>query len=342
MAPSTSISHPPQEDASAASNGNGNGVSPVSKAATKEEDATILNPSDFVMPQKFDNPYKHRQYLKERLALGFRLFAKNGFDAGVAGHITVRDPVEPDTFWLNPFGVAWPLLKASDLIRVNAEGKVIDGGPVKLLNTAGSFMSPPSPSTFAKVLSGSFVSFPSPPPYSAWQTDHEISLAYMIHHAIHEARPDITCVAHSHSLYGQAFSTLGRNLDIISQDTCAFYNDVVLYNSFGGIVLGKEEGLHIAAALGDKKAAILQNHGLVTCGKSVESCVYWFLSLERCCHQQLLADAAAGGRGHETVKIDREDAEFTYKSIGSELAGWFSGKPAFDMMEHESGFAYKM
>ncbi|KAK1966201.1 class II aldolase and Adducin domain-containing protein [Colletotrichum sublineola] len=302
MAPSTSISHPPQEDASAASNGNGNGVSPVSKAATKEEDATILNPSDFVMPQKFDNPYKHRQYLKERLALGFRLFAKNGFDAGVAGHITVRDPVEPDTFWLNPFGVAWPLLKASDLIRVNAEGKVIDGGPVKLLNTA----------------------------------------AYMIHHAIHEARPDITCVAHSHSLYGQAFSTLGRNLDIISQDTCAFYNDVVLYNSFGGIVLGKEEGLHIAAALGDKKAAILQNHGLVTCGKSVESCVYWFLSLERCCHQQLLADAAAGGRGHETVKIDREDAEFTYKSIGSELAGWFSGKPAFDMMEHESGFAYKM
>ncbi|KAK2011342.1 class II aldolase and Adducin domain-containing protein [Colletotrichum eremochloae] len=302
MAPSTSISHPPQEDASAASNGNGNGVSPVSKAATKEEDATILNPSDFVMPQKFDNPYKHRQYLKERLALGFRLFAKNGFDAGVAGHITVRDPVEPDTFWLNPFGVAWPLLKASDLIRVNAEGKVVDGGPVKLLNTA----------------------------------------AYMIHHAIHEARPDITCVAHSHSLYGQAFSTLGRNLDIISQDTCAFYNDVVIYNSFGGIVLGKEEGLRIAAALGDKKAAILQNHGLVTCGKSVESCVYWFLSLERCCHQQLLADAAAGGRGHETVKIDREDAEFTYKSIGSELAGWFSGKPAFDMMEHESGFAYKM
>ncbi|KAK2002901.1 class II aldolase and Adducin domain-containing protein [Colletotrichum falcatum] len=302
MAPSTTASHSPQEHASAASHSDSNGASPASKTATEREETTILNPSAFVMPQKFDDPYKHRQYLKERLALGFRIFAKNGFDAGVAGHITVRDPVEPDTFWLNPFGVAWPLLKASDLIRVNAEGKVIDGGPVKLLNTA----------------------------------------AYMIHHAIHEARPDITCVAHSHSLYGQAFSTLGRNLDNISQDTCAFYNDIVLYNSFGGIVLGKEEGLRIAAALGGKKAAILQNHGLVTCGKSVESCVYWFLSLERCCHQQLLADAAAGGRGHETVKIDREDAEFTFKSIGSELAGWFSGKPAFDMMEHESGIDYKM
>ncbi|KAK2028937.1 class II aldolase and Adducin domain-containing protein [Colletotrichum zoysiae] len=303
MAPSTSVSHPPREDASAASHANGNGASSGLETATKHEEATtILNPSNFAMPQKPDDPYKHRQHLKERLALGFRIFAKNGFDAGVAGHITVRDPVEPDTFWLNPFGVAWPLLKASDLIRVNAEGEVVDGGPVKLLNTA----------------------------------------AYMIHHAIHEARPDITCVAHSHSLYGQAFSTLGRNLDIISQDTCAFHDDVVLYNSFGGIVLGRDEGLRIAAALGGRKAAILQNHGLVTCGRSVESCVYWFLSLERCCHQQLLADAAAGGRGGETVKVDREDAEFTYKSIGSELAGWFSGKPAFDMMEHESGIGYKM
>jgi hypothetical protein len=48
-----------------------------------------------------------------------------------------KDPVEPTTFWVNPFGVAWPLIRASDLIRVNAEGQVVDGGPVRLLNTAG-------------------------------------------------------------------------------------------------------------------------------------------------------------------------------------------------------------
>ena len=48
-----------------------------------------------------------------------------------------QDPVEPTSFWVNPFGVAWPMLKASDLILVNAQGKVIDGGPVRLLNTAG-------------------------------------------------------------------------------------------------------------------------------------------------------------------------------------------------------------
>ncbi|KAI1363009.1 class II aldolase and Adducin domain-containing protein [Xylaria arbuscula] len=257
---------------------------------------------EFPKPPAFKDPLDERQYLKERLALAFRLFAKQGFDEGVAGHITVRDPVDSTTFWVNPFGVAWPLLKASDLIRVDHNGQIVDGGPVRLLNVA----------------------------------------AYMIHSAVHAARPDINAVAHSHSIYGRAFSTLGRNLEITTQDTCAFYNDIALYDSFGGIVLGPEEGQHIVKALGQKKAAILANHGLLTCGGSVESCVFWFTSLEKCCHAQLLADAAAAGRGGETVKVADAEAEYTYKAIGSELAGWFSAKPAFDLMAHESGSEYKM
>ncbi len=48
-----------------------------------------------------------------------------------------QDPVEPDSFWVNPFGVAWPFLKASDLIRFNLEGRVVEGGPVRRLNAAG-------------------------------------------------------------------------------------------------------------------------------------------------------------------------------------------------------------
>ncbi|KAE8447789.1 hypothetical protein EG329_010183 [Mollisiaceae sp. DMI_Dod_QoI] len=247
------------------------------------------------------DPYKEREYQKGRLALAFRIFAKLGFDEGVAGHITLRDPVEPNSFWVNPFGVAWPLLKASDLIRVNHEGKVVEGGPCRLLNAA----------------------------------------AYMIHHAVHTARPEINCVAHSHSIYGRAFCSLGRNLDIITQDSCAFYDDIALYTSFRGVVLAAEEGQAIAAALGGKKAALLQNHGLLTCGKSIESTVFWFMSLEKCCHAQLLADAAAGGRGHETVKIDDKDAAYTYQTVGTESAGLFSAKPAFDMMEHQAGVDYK-
>ena len=138
----------------------------------------------FPEPPKFEDKYEEREYLKGRLTAAFRIFGKHGFEEGVAGHITVRDPVEPDTFWVNPFGVSFRLMRRSDLIRVNSKGEVIDGGNVRLLNTA----------------------------------------AYMIHHAVHSARPDVNAAAHSHSIYGRAFCTLGRTLDTTTQDSCAFYN----------------------------------------------------------------------------------------------------------------------
>ncbi|KAK7733638.1 hypothetical protein SLS57_000653 [Botryosphaeria dothidea] len=251
-------------------------------------------------PPTFDDPHAERKYLKERLAAAFRIFGKYGFDEGVAGHITIRDPVDPKTFWVNPFGIAFSLIKASDLIQVNEEGKVIDGGPVRLLNTA----------------------------------------AFMIHSAIHQARPDVNAAAHSHSVYGRSFCTLGRPLDIITQDACAFYNDHVVYESFNGIVLAEEEGKNIASSLDNKKAALLQNHGLLTVGKTVEEAVFWFVSLEKCCKAQLLADAAAAGRGGQTIKINEEDAAFTYKTVGTPTAGWFSAKPLFDLIHKETGGDY--
>jgi len=254
----------------------------------------------FPTPPKFDDPYKEREYLKGRLAAAFRIFGKYGFDEGVAGHITLRDPVDPTTFWVNPFGVAFSQINASDLIQVDHSGTVVDGGECRLLNAA----------------------------------------AYMIHSSIHEARPDIICAAHSHSLYGKAFCALGRPLDIITQDSCAFYNDHVVYDQFNGVVLSDVEGKQIAKALGPSKAALLMNHGLLTVGTSIESTIYWFVSLEKTCHAQLLADAAAAGREGKTVKIDPEDAEFTYKTVGSERAGYFAAKPMFDVIHEETNGAY--
>ncbi|KAF2704397.1 class II aldolase/adducin domain-containing protein [Pleomassaria siparia CBS 279.74] len=254
----------------------------------------------FPGPPTFYDPYNERAYLKGRLAAAFRIFGKYGFDEGVAGHITLRDPVDPTTFWVNPFGVAFSLIKASDLILVSEEGEVIDGGPCRLLNSA----------------------------------------AYMIHSAIHQARPDVNAAAHSHSIYGRSFCSLGRKLDTITQDSCAFHNDHVLYDSFNGIVLATEEGENIAKALGSKKAALLQNHGLLTCGQTIEEAVFWFVSMDKCCHAQLLADAAAAGRGGETVKIGDEEAAFTYKTVGTPLAGWFGAKPMFDLIHKETGGDY--
>ncbi|KAJ5278803.1 hypothetical protein N7478_004175 [Penicillium angulare] len=247
-------------------------------------------------PPTFSDKHEEREYLKGRLALAFRVFGRNGYDEGVAGHITLRDPVKPDHFWVNPFGMPFSHIRKSDLILVDHAGTVIDGGNNRLLNIA----------------------------------------AFMIHSAIHEARPDVLCAAHSHSIYGRSFSTLGQEIDISTQDSCAFYKDHVVYKS-QGVVLAKEEGHTIAKALGDRKAIILQNHGILTVGQTIEGCIFWFNTLENCCRVQLLADAAATGRGIKVTVIDDEDAEFTYKSVGTPRAGWFSALPAFALAGREAG-----
>jgi ribulose-5-phosphate 4-epimerase/fuculose-1-phosphate aldolase len=145
------------------------------------------------------------------------------------------------------------------------------------------------------------------------------------------------CAAHAHSIYGRAFCALHKELDMITQDSCAFFEDHVVFKEFNGVVLQSEEGVKIAKTMGGKKAALLGNHGLLTTGRSVESCVFWFLSMDKCCHAQLLADAAG-----TTVKIGEEEARDTYKVIGTEFAGWFSGKALFDVVEKETVGEYKL
>jgi len=251
-------------------------------------------------PPTFDDKYKEREYLKGRLAAAFRIFGKYGFDEGVAGHITLRDPVQPDCFWVNPFGVAFSMINKSDLILVNHGGKVIDGGECRLLNTA----------------------------------------AYMIHSAVHAARPDVICAAHSHSMYGRTWCSLGRKIDTLTQDSCAFHNDHVVYDSFNGVVLAEKEGKDIATCLGDKKAALLQNHGLLTVGHTIEETIMWFVSLDKCCHSQLMAEAAAASRGEKPIVIDEQTAQYTYRTVGSHRAGWFAAKPMFDVIHKETNGDY--
>jgi hypothetical protein len=65
-----------------------------------------------------------RLYQKQRLAAGYRLFGRQGFDMGGAGHITARDPEHPDRFWVNPLGVHFRRIKVSDLMLVSHEGEI--------------------------------------------------------------------------------------------------------------------------------------------------------------------------------------------------------------------------
>ncbi|KAK8223674.1 class II aldolase/adducin N-terminal [Phyllosticta capitalensis] len=252
-------------------------------------------------PLVFEDKLIERAYLKQRLAAAFRIFGRHGFDEGVAGHITVRDPVEPGTFWVNPFGVAFSQITSSSLLHISSTGSILPSpSPYKLLNTA----------------------------------------AFAIHGAIHHARPDVVAAAHSHSIHGRALCALQVPLDMLTQDSCAFYEDHVVYPNFGGVVMATEEGKRIAATLGQKKCALLGNHGLLTVGGTVEEAVWWFVAMEKCARVQLLADAAAAGRGIQTVKIGDEEARLTWTSIGSRVAGYFSAKPLFDVVEKQEAHEY--
>jgi ribulose-5-phosphate 4-epimerase/fuculose-1-phosphate aldolase len=99
--------------------------------------------------------------------------------------------------------------------------------------------------------------------------------AFTIHSAIHRARPDVHAACHAHSVHGKAFSCFGRKLEMLTQDSLRFYEDHAVYDNFGGVVVDKEEGDRIAKSLGNCKAVILQNHGLLTVGQSVDEAAFW-------------------------------------------------------------------
>ena len=239
-------------------------------------------------PPEFNTPAEDRQHRKERLAAASRLFAKFGFDEGVAGHITARDPERPDHFWVNPFGVHFSQIRASDLILVNDRGEVVEGEyPVN-------------------------------------------NAAFAIHSQVHRARRDVVAAAHAHSMHGKSWSSLGRLLDPLTQDACAFYEDHGLFDDYTGVVLATTEGERIAKALDAYKAVILRNHGLLTVGHSVDEAAWWFITMERSCQAQLLAEAAG-----TPIKIEHENALLTRGQVGSHQAGWFQFQPLWSMITRE-------
>ncbi|KAI9025625.1 class II aldolase/adducin N-terminal [Hyaloraphidium curvatum] len=240
-------------------------------------------------PPKFETVAEERKYRKERLTMAIRLFGKYGFDEGVAGHLTVRDPEFPDTFWVNPFGMAFKLIKVSDLIRVNEAGEVIEGN--RPVNAA----------------------------------------AFAIHSGIHKTQPWVTAAAHSHSMYGKVWSTLLRKLDPITQDACAFYERQEVYDDYTGVVDDKEEGKLIGKLIGkENHLVILSNHGLLTAGRSVDECFWWFLSAERQCQAQILAESV----GKPKI-LTHEVATKTRGLVGTTIAGWFQAQPYFDIIAKE-------
>lgn len=174
-----------------------------------------------------------------------------GYSEGEAGHISIRDPVDPTTFFINPLGTHFAMINAEDLVHVSEEGDILPDGNQAPINAAG----------------------------------------FAIHLALHRERPDINAACHTHSIYGKAYSTFGKPLEMINQDACIFHDTQAVYLNFGGVALEGDEGKEIAEAAAGARAVILQNHGLLTMGKTVDEAAYLFTLLEKSCQVQLLADS---------------------------------------------------
>lgn len=239
-------------------------------------------------PPTFETVDDERRHRRQRLAASFRIFARLGYDEGIAGHISARDPEQPHRFWVNPFARSFAQVRASDLVLVDEGGTVVEG--TRTVNRA----------------------------------------AFAIHSQVHAARPECVAAAHAHSLHGKAWSSLGRLLDPLTQDACVFYDDHALFDDYTGVVRELEEGKRIAAALGDAKAVILRNHGLLTVGHSVDEAAWWFITMDRSCQAQLLAEAAG-----TPVLIDPETARLTAGQVGSHHAGWLGFQPLYDWIVSE-------
>ncbi|CAO2647413.1 Nn.00g083350.m01.CDS01 [Neocucurbitaria sp. VM-36] len=239
---------------------------------------------------KFDSYAAQRQWMLEHLAAAFRVFGREGYAEGIAGHISVRDPEFSDRFWINPLAVHFSMMTVSDLICLDMQGNVVGGNTSIPANAAG----------------------------------------VSIHTACHLARPDAHAICHAHSLYGKAWATFGRELDMISQDVCYFYKAHSVYNNYGGIAFATDEGTNIAQALGKNKAAILVNHGLITVGQTVDEAAYLYTLLEKSCRIQLMVEST----GLPKMIVPDEEAANTFRMASDPETLFVEFQPSYKLEEH--------
>ncbi len=211
---------------------------------------------------------QERLQRKRVLAAAIRIFARRGFEQGVAGGLSVRDPEWPDRIWSARPGLHPALIRVADLVA--ADDRVL-----------------------------------AP-----------------LHRAIYRARPDVAAVVHVPSTHGQAWSTLGRRLDPITAEACAFYDDHIVDAEFA---FDEAEGARIASALGRRKAAILRARGLLTVGSAIETATWWFLAFDGAIQTQMLAEAVAWPQ-----PLDDATARAAHDRFGSEAAGQAAFQPLYD------------
>jgi ribulose-5-phosphate 4-epimerase/fuculose-1-phosphate aldolase len=145
--------------------------------------------------------------------------------------------------------------------------------------------------------------------------------AFAIHSTLHAARHDIQAICHTHPPKGTAFAALGRQIKIVDQTACSFFEDHALVREYDGVVATKDQAKTLAEGLGNKRVAVLQNHGLITLGQSIEQATIDMLDLERTCELNL----AVLARWDEVIEVDAaaaRESKAVFTSAGRLYLQW--------------------
>ena len=183
------------------------------------------------------------------LAAAYRLVAHFGMTDLVSNHISARIP-GTEEYLLNPFGWLYEEMTASSLIRVDVAGNILHN------------------------------------PHESYSINQA---GYVIHGAIHAARPDVGCVIHTHTTAGIAISALECGVLPISQSAMRFAD--IAYHDYQGVVFNESEKASLVRDLGSADVMVLRNHGLLACGRTIAQAFNSIYRLERVCQIQAMAMA---------------------------------------------------
>ncbi len=227
------------------------------------------------------------QRLRVQLAACYRIFDYLGWTESIYNHITVKLPGEHAHFLINPYGLHFSEVCASNLIKVDIDGQIVEPSEYPV-NPAGM----------------------------------------LIHSAIHGARGDTRCIAHTHTDAGMAVACQARGLRH-ENFYSALMQGQIAYHPFEGITVLDGEKQRLIANLGDKNLLILRNHGLLSCGRSIPEAYQNLWGLQRACEIQVATDACS----EAIMQISAEVLETAEQVMKIQTMGQPSGQLEFDAMQ---------